>query len=294
MGLDDVKVTPVAEVGADVGEGPSWDARTGTLLFVDVSPGLIYRLDPTSGSLDKTSVGQEVGAAIPRAAGGLVVAMRDGIGFLDEGDDEVRIFAPIEGDDPGNRMNDAKCDPQGRLWAGTMAFDFSEGAASLYRVDTDHSVTRVLSGLTIANGMGWSPDGNTMYFIDSANYAVDAYQFDAATGGLGPSERLLTFAEHEGMPDGLTIDAEGDIWVALFYGGEVRCYRPDGAPRGTIRLPVKQVTSACFGGPDLADLYITSAAYALDADALRDQPLAGATFVCRPGVTGLPTNEFAG
>jgi len=294
MGLDDVKVTPVAEVGADVGEGPSWDARTGTLLFVDVSPGLIYRLDPTSRSLDKTSVGQEVGAAIPRAAGGLVVAMRDGIGFLDEGDDEVRIFAPIESDNSGNRMNDAKCDPQGRLWAGTMAFDFSEGAASLYRVDADHSVTRVLPGLTIANGMGWSPDGNTMYFIDSANYAVDAYRFDAATGGLGPSERLVAFAESEGMPDGLTIDAEGDIWVALFYGGEVRCYRPDGALRGTIRLPVKQVTSVCFGGPDLGDLYITSAAYALDTDALRDQPLAGATFVCRPGVTGLATNEFAG
>ena len=294
MGLDDVKVTPVAEVGADVGEGPSWDARSGTLLFVDVSPGLIYRLDPTSGSLDSTSVGQEVGAAIPRAAGGLVVAMRDGIGFLDEGDDEVRIFAPIESDNSGNRMNDAKCDPRGRLWAGTMAFDFSEGAASLYRVDADHSVTRVLSDLTIANGMGWSPDGNIMYHIDSGNYAVDAYRFDAATGDLGPSQRLVSFTESEGMPDGLTIDAEGDIWVALFYGGEVRCYRPDGALRGAVRLPVKQVTSACFGGPDLADLYITSAAYALDADALRDQPLAGATFVCRPGVTGLLTNEFAG
>jgi sugar lactone lactonase YvrE len=294
MGLDDVKVTPVAEVGADVGEGPSWHARTGTLLFVDVSPGLIYRLDPTSGSLDKTSVGQEVGAVIPRAQGGLVVAMRDGIGFLADGGDAVRIFAPIEGDDPGNRMNDAKCDPQGRLWAGTMAFDFSAGAASLYRVDADHSVTRVLPGLTISNGMGWSPDGNTMYFIDSANYAVDAYRFDAETGGLGPSDRVVTVAQSEGMPDGLTIDAEGNIWVALFYGGEVRCYRPDGVLQGTIRLPVKQPTSVCFGGPDLGDLYITSAAYALDADALREQPLAGATFVCRPGVTGMATNEFAG
>jgi sugar lactone lactonase YvrE len=292
--FDAVEVTPVAEVGADVGEGPSWDARTGTLLFVDVSPGLIYRLDPASGALDRISVGQEVGAAIPRARGGLAVAMRDGIGFMADGDDAVRVFAPIESDNSGNRMNDAKCDPQGRLWAGTMAFDFSEGAASLYRVDADHSVTRVLSGLTISNGMGWSPDGNTMYFIDSANYAVDAYQFDAATGGLGPSERLVTFVENEGMPDGLTIDAEGDIWVALFYGGEVRCYRPNGALRGTIKLPVKQVTSVCFGGPDLGDLYITSAAYALDADALRDQPLAGATFVCRPGVTGLATNEFVG
>ncbi len=294
MGLDDVKVTPVAEVGADVGEGPSWDARTGTLLFVDVSPGLIYRLDPTSGSLDKISVGQEVGAAMPRAAGGLVVAMRDGIGFLDEGDDEVRIFAPIEGDNPGNRMNDAKCDPQGRLWAGTMAFDFSEGAASLYRVDADHSVTRVLPDLTIANGLGWSPGGDVMYFIDSGNYAIDAYPFDAASGGLGEPSRLVAFAQDEGMPDGLTVDAEGNVWVALFYGGEVRCYRPDGALRGRVGLPVTQPTSVCFGGPDLRDLYITSAAYALDADALREQPLAGATFVCRPGVTGLTTNEFAG
>jgi sugar lactone lactonase YvrE len=294
MGLDDVKVTPVAEVGADVGEGPSWDARTGTLLFVDVSPGLIYRLDPTSGSLDKTSVGQEVGAVIPRAAGGLVVAMRDGIGFLDEGDDEVRIFAPIEGDDPGNRMNDARCDPQGRLWAGTMAFDFGAGAASLYRVDADHSVTRVLPDLTIANGLGWSPAGDVMYFIDSANYGVDAYPFDPATGALGAGERIISIPQDEGMPDGLTVDAEGGIWVALFFGGEVRRFRPDGSDWGRIKLPVKQVTSLCFGGPTLEDLYITSAAYELDEAALKEQPLAGAIFVCRPGVTGLATNEFAG
>jgi sugar lactone lactonase YvrE len=294
MGLDDVKVSPVAEVGADVGEGPSWDARTGTLLFVDVSPGLIYRLDPTSGSLDKTSVGQEVGGVMPRAAGGLVVAMRDGIGFLDEGDDEVRIFAPIEADDPGNRMNDAKCDPQGRLWAGTMAFDFGAGAASLYRVDTDHTVTRVLPDLTIANGLGWSPAGDVMYFIDSANYGVDAYPFDPATGALGAGQRIISIPQDEGMPDGLTVDAEGGIWVALFFGGEVRRFRPDGSDWGRVKLPVNQVTSLCFGGPTLEDLYITSAAYELDEAALKEQPLAGGTFVCRPGVTGLATNEFVG
>jgi sugar lactone lactonase YvrE len=204
------------------------------------------------------------------------------------------VFAPIEADKPGNRMNDATCDPQGRLWAGTMAFDFQAGAASLYRIDAEHAVTRVLPDLTISNGMGWSPAGDVMYFIDSTTYGVDAFPFDAASGELGTRERLITFSVDEGMPDGLTVDAEGGIWVALFGGGEVRRYRPDGGSWGTIELPVTQVTSACFGGPTLQDLYITSAAVQLDAEALARQPLAGATFVCRPGVTGLPTNVFAG
>jgi sugar lactone lactonase YvrE len=264
------------------------------LLFVDISAGHIYRYDPVAGSIRKTEIGQPVGAAIPRVAGGLVVAMRDGIGILSDGTDEVEVVAPVEGDKPGNRMNDATCDPQGRLWAGTMAFDFAEGAASLYRIDSDLQASLVLRDLTISNGMGWSPSGDTMYFIDSTTYAVDAMPFDGSTGEVGDRRRLISFSETDGMPDGLTVDAEGGIWVALFGGGEVRRFDPDGEAKGSIRMPVTQVTSVCFGGPTLEDLYITTAAVQLDADALALQPLAGATFVCRPGVAGLPTNLFAG
>jgi sugar lactone lactonase YvrE len=294
MDVEGVAVSAIAGIRADLGEGPSWDARTGTLLFVDISAGRIYRHDPGLGSQDTVEVGQEVGAAIPRSAGGLVVAMRDGIGLLPDGSTQVEVIVPIEADNPGNRMNDATCDPQGRLWAGTMAFDFEEGAASLYRVDANRTATRMLSDLTISNGMGWSPAGDVMYFIDSTTYGVDTFRFDEASGDLGIRERLITFAVDEGMPDGLTVDAEGGIWVALFGGGEVRRYRPDGSPWGAIKLPVTQVTSACFGGPALQDLYITSAAAQLDAEALARQPLAGATFVCRPGVAGLPTNMYSG
>jgi sugar lactone lactonase YvrE len=294
MQLDDIEVTAVAEVGADVGEGPSWDAASQTLSFVDVSPGRIYRLDPGSASPSHVEVGQEVGAAVPRSAGGMVVAVRDGIGILDEGTDKVNIFAPIEGDDPGNRMNDAKCDPQGRLWAGTMAFDFHAGAASLYRIDADRAVTRVMADLTISNGLGWSPDGDVMYFIDSGTYGLDAHAFNGSTGEIGPAERLITFAPEEGMPDGLTVDAEGGIWVALFGGSQVRRHAPDGSVLGSVKLPATQVTSACFGGPDLQDMYITTAAFQLDAAELEQQPLAGSVFTCRPGVTGLPSTPYAG
>jgi sugar lactone lactonase YvrE len=294
MDFDDVKVTAVAEVGADLGEGPSWDERSGTVLFVDISPGIIYRLDPDSGALTEFGVGQEVGAVVPRAAGGLVVAMRDGIGILDDGSESVRMIAPIEGDDPGKRMNDAKCDPQGRLWAGTMAFDFHAGGGALYRLDADHSVTTIAPDVTIANGLGWSPQGDTMYHIDSMNYGVDAYPFDGATGALGEGRRVIQFSEDDGLPDGLTVDAEGGIWVALFGGGAMRRFHADGTPWGSLSLPATQITSACFGGADLGDLYITSAAFQLDEAALAQQPLAGSLFVCRPGVAGQSTNMFAG
>lgn len=294
MGFADVQVRPVAEVGADIGEGPCWDARSGTMLFVDISPGIVYRLDPVSGALSEIRLGQEVGAAIPRAAGGLVVAMRDGIGILESDDAEVRMIADIEGDDRGKRMNDAKCDPQGRLWAGTMAFDFRTGGGALYRIDPDHTVATIDPDMTIANGLGWSPAGDTMYHIDSMTYGVDAYRFDGATGAVYDRRRLIEFTEDDGLPDGMTVDAEGGLWVGFFGAGAVRRFSPDGSPWGSISLPAKQITSACFGGPDLGDLYITSAAYGLDQAALAEQPLAGSLFVCRPGVIGQPTSMFAG
>jgi sugar lactone lactonase YvrE len=294
MDLGGVSVAAVTRPMAELGEGPVWDARSDTLVFVDIAAGSIHRLDPARRTLSTVQVGQEVGAAIPRAAGGLVVAMRDGIGILDGQSGHVDVFAAIEADEPRNRMNDAACDPQGRLWAGTMAFDFAEGAASLYRVAADRSVTRVLSEVTISNGLGWSPAGDTMYYIDSATYGVDRFRFDVQTGDISDRERLITFPPEAGMPDGLTVDAEGGIWVALFGGGAVRRFHPDGTEWGTVELPVTQVTSACFGGPSLSDLYITSAATGLDPRARSEQPLAGATFVCRPGVVGLPAEPFAG
>jgi sugar lactone lactonase YvrE len=278
----------------EVGESPSWDAQAGVLRFVDVHPGVVYRYDPADGSLTSCAVGQEVGAVIVREAGGIVVAARDGIGAVDEATGRLELIAPIELDRPGSRLNDAKCDPAGRLWAGSMAFDFAPGAGSLYRVLPDHSVTRVVGEVTISNGLGWSPDGDRMYYIDTMAGGVDVFDFDLATGEVTDRRRLVSFEESDGIPDGLAVDAEGHVWVALFGGGCVRRYAPDGRLDDRLELPVSQPTCVAFGGDDLGDLYVTTAAYQLTAEQLAEQPLAGATFVCRPGVAGTPVHPFAG
>lgn len=286
-----IEVEVVAQLSSDVGEGPSWDDRGQSLLFVDVTPGCIYRLDPSTGALQCAEFGQEVGAAIPDSSGGLVVAARDGIYRTDHEVTQVELLAAVEADNPGNRMNDAKCDPAGRMWAGTMAFDFREGAASLYRIDRT-TVTTMLTDLTIANGTGWSPDGSLMYFIDSATSRIDVFDFDELTGDISRRRPFVTGAADEGMPDGMTVDEEGGVWVAYFGAGQVRRFDSSGQLDAVVDLPVQQVTSCCFGGPDLRDLYITSAAYELSSVDLRDQPLAGSTFRCTPGVVGLPTTRF--
>ena len=295
MATADSSVAVAANVHADLGEGPCWDDVTRTLVFVDISPGTIHRLDPATGALASRSVGQEVGAAIPREAGGLVVAARDGIGFLDDDPQAGLVMvAPIELDNPANRMNDAKCDPAGRLWAGTIAFDFARHAGSLYRMETGGRWQRVLSDVTISNGLGWSPAGTTMYFIDSGERAVDAFAYDIESGSVTNRRRLVAFGAGEGLPDGLTVDADGHLWVAMFGSGVVRRFSPQGAPSGRIRLPVSQITSVAFGGDALDTLYVTSAAYQLSPARLAQEPLAGAVFSCRPGPVGLPSVRFGG
>jgi sugar lactone lactonase YvrE len=279
---------------AELGEGPSWDARAEVLRFVDAHPGTIYRYDPADGSLASCTVGQAVGAVVVREAGGVVAAARDGIGLIDESTGGLELIAPIERDVPGSRMNDAKCDPAGRLWAGTMALDLTSGAGSLYRILPDHSFTRVVGEITCSNGLGWSPEGDRMYYIDTFAGGVDVFDFELETGEVSNRRRLVSFAPDDGIPDGLAVDSEGHVWVVLFGGGCVRRYAPDGLLVDRLELPVSQPTSVAFGGYDLGDLYITTATYQLTVEQLAEQPHAGATFVCRPGVTGTPVHAFGG
>jgi sugar lactone lactonase YvrE len=282
---------PVLDLHLDVGEGPTWDPETRSLMFVDVTPGRIHRFTPDTGRLDIVEFGQPVGAAIPVDRERTVVAARDGIYLADPSAGHPILIADIESENPGNRMNDAKVDPAGRLWAGTMAFDFAEGAAALYRV-SGGSWERVLSDLTIANGLDWSPDGTLMYFIDSPTYRIDLFDFDATNGV--PSDRR-TFIEGEaadGMPDGMTVDADGGVWIAYFGAGEVRHFDPQGSHLDTVTVPASQVTSCCFGGDAMDTLYITSAAYELTEEQRRREPLAGAVFSCIPGVIGTPSTRF--
>jgi sugar lactone lactonase YvrE len=289
-----VSVEVFADLRADVGEAPHWDQRSMTLLFVDLTGGTIFRYDPSGTELDSFSVGQEVGAVVPRRDGGLVLAVRDGIAVASDTGDNFELTAPVERDTPGNRMNDAKCDPAGRLLAGTTAFDFAPQAASLYRVEPDWSFDQIVRDVTQSNGIAWSPDGRQLYFIDSATRSIDVFEYDTDTGSVGNRRRLVTIERAHGVPDGMTVDSKGNLWVACFGGGAVRCFSPAGEQLDEVFFPVSQVTSCAFGGPGLADLYVTSAAYRLSTEQLKREPRAGATFVCRPGAAGMPASSFAG
>ncbi|MHB1164081.1 MAG: SMP-30/gluconolactonase/LRE family protein [Candidatus Nanopelagicales bacterium] len=275
-----------------LGESPRWDEAGSSLVFVDIESGVLYRLD--RGALRATAIGQELGSVNPAAGGGLVLAARDGI-FLSHDDGATLVpVAPVEADVPGNRMNDSRCDPAGRLWAGTLAFGGTPGAASLYRVAADGTAVRVIDGVTIANGLDWSPDGSLMYFIDSPTGRIDVLDFESGTGMVTGRRPFAALAREDGMPDGLVVDAEGGVWVAAFGGGQVRRYDSDGTLSEVIALPTTQVTSVCFGGEHLQDLFITTARKRLSAAQLADQPLAGALFSCRPGVRGRPEAIFGG
>jgi sugar lactone lactonase YvrE len=283
-----------ADLRADVDEAPHWDDRTKTLLFVDLTGGAVFRYDGSGRRLGSFSVGQEVGAAVPRRGGGLVLAVRDGIAVAADDGDGFELTAPVEREIAGNRMNDAKCDPAGRLFAGTTAFDFSPHSAALYRVEPGWAFEQVVRGVTQSNGVAWSPSGSQMYFIDSATQGIDVFDYDIGTGSIGNRRRLVTIERAHGIPDGMTADNQGNIWVACFGGAAVRCFSPAGEQVGEVFFPVSQVTSCAFGGPGLADLYVTSAAYQLGRDQLEREPHAGATLVCRPGAMGLPASSFAG
>ncbi len=277
--------------GDELGEGPHWDAATGELVRVDITRGRVHRFDPVSGRASSTELGDLVGFAIPRASGGLVVGLRRAVMVLDP-DGARHTLATLEPDLPDNRLNDAKCDPMGRLWAGTMAMAETRPDGALYRIDGDGRVEQVVSGLTISNGVDWSPDATLMYLNDSPTRRVDVFDHDPSTGAL-TGRRPFARIE-EGFPDGLTVDADGGVWVALFGGGQVRRYFPDGGLDVVIPLPVTNVTSLAFGGPDYADLFVTTARHHLDAARLSAEPLAGAVLVLRPGVLGRPAGRFAG
>lgn len=275
----------VAVPRATLGEGPCWDARTGTLYWTDIPGHRVHGL-AADGAHITWEIGRPAGCIVPRAAGGLVIAAGDSFLALDPGTGGLTTLARVEPVIVGTRMNDGGCDAAGRFLAGTMAEDESPGAGALYRLDTDRRVTTLLAGVGISNGLGWSPDGRRMYYIDSLTHRVDAFDYGPVTGAIGNRRPLAHIGEGETVPDGLAVDSEGGVWVAVWGGGRVVRYAPDGRVTAVIRLPADNVTCCAFGGPDLRTLYITTA----------DGPgsSAGALFTCRSAVAGLPTGVFRG
>lgn len=287
------QVELVLDAKADLGEGPLWDDRSGRLVWVDIMEGTVNFFDPSTGGNRAVSVGSPVGAAALHSAGGLLLALKEGFAHLDVEDGKSTPLCGFPGAAPLIRMNDAKCDPQGRLWAGTLSMDMKPGAGALYRLNPDGGVTTVLESVTCSNGIDWSLDGKTMYYVDSMTRRIDCFDFDPLLGSVTNRRSFVQIEQDNAVPDGLTVDSGGNVWVALWGGWGVRCFNPQGELISEIEVPASQSSSCAFGGSDLGDLYITSARTGLTEEQLAKEPHAGGLFRARPGVKGRPANRFA-
>jgi sugar lactone lactonase YvrE len=269
------------------GEGPLWHGNR--LLYVDIEAHKILSFDPTTGKETIWDVGQRVGTVVPRASGGLVWAGDDGFFFLDEA---TGISTPIADPEPGiadNRFNDGKCDPTGRLWAGTICLK-KRAEAALYCLHTDLSVEKKFGPVTNSNGIMWSADARTMYYIDTPSKKIRAFDFDNATSAISNERVLWDTSADASSPDGMTIDSEDRLWIAFCHGGKVVCFNPATQQvEQQIDFPCIETTACAFGGADLGDLYVTTGI----KPGLTEEH-AGRLFVCRPGAKGVPAFAFAG
>ena len=292
----EIAAEQVTSAVADHGEGPVWDADHGVVASVDMLRGdlLTVRL-PGGGAepaqVHRRHVGDLLAALRPRARGGWVVALARGFGLLDEpgsaGDGEARPLGELWSD-PGIRMNDGGCDPAGAFWCGSMGGDDTPGRGALYRLAPDGSVATMLTGIAVSNGLCWSPDGSQAYYVDSGTGGIDVLTVDLAAPEVTARERFVDV--EGGTPDGLTVDSDGGVWVALWGGSAVHRYAPDGTLDTIVRLPTTHPTACTFAGQELDELWITSSAMG----AGRADGRAGALYRCRPGVRGLAPLPYRG
>ena len=290
---------PVTQVRYEHAEGPSWDARTGRLTWVDQFPGLVCvaDYDATTASLRPTrtyDVGHTVGAVVPTSGAddGWLLACASGYAHLAVDGSVTLLAQPEPALVTPMRMNDGKCDRQGRFWAGSMAWDKREGVGSLYRLDPDLTVTVALTGTTISNGMAWAPDDQHVYYIDTPTRRIDRFVV-SPEGELSSRVPVVVIEDGAGFPDGMCIDAEGCLWVALWDGYAVRRYAPDGELLAVVDVEAPQVTSCCFGGDDGRTLFVTTSQEDMDAETRGRHPHAGKLFAVTVDVGGPPAASFA-
>lgn len=279
-----VVVEQVTDPLAYHGEGPVWSEGWGGLRWLDMLAGDVLALDD-DGSVERRHVADVVAAIRPRREGGAVIAVERGFA-LEGANGTVTRLDPLW-TDTRIRMNEGGCDPDGRFYSGSLAHDLRSGAGSLYRLDPEGSVSIVVEQVTISNGLEWSPDGTLAYYVDTSTDRIDVFDYDRDHGLTG----RRPFADAPGRPDGLTVDSEGGVWVALYGDGSVRRYAPDSSLDDIIELPVARATACTFGGPGLDQLFITTSRENLEPG---EDPSAGALFVCACGVRGIPAREFAG
>jgi sugar lactone lactonase YvrE len=278
------QVEQLTDVVAYHGEGPVWSPSWGGLRWVDMLAGDVLSLG-SDGAVERRHVGEIAAALRPRRGGGAVIGIERGFALQDP-DGAIRPLAEVWSD-PSVRMNEGGCDPDGRFYCGSMAYDQRPGAASLYRLDPDETVHIVLENVTLSNGLDWSPDGRLAYYTDTATHSISVFDYDPDSGLTG----RRPFVALESNPDGLTVDAEGGVWTALYDGGAVRRYAPEGRLDAVIEIPARKVTACTFGGDRMDELFITTSREGLEPG---DDPRAGALFRALPGVTGVPVREFAG
>jgi sugar lactone lactonase YvrE len=285
----------VLDAGADLGEGPAWEARSGCLYWVDIRAGQLHIFNPQDGSDSHIETGEALGCAAPRRRGGLVLGLRSGFALLDLPSKKLTRLVNPEAHLPGNRFNDGKCDPAGRFLAGSM--DNAEIAAngSLYSLAPDGSLKTLLRGTSISNGLSWSPDHGIFYYIDTPTRTVMAYDYDLAAGEIANPRRVVSVPPDLGWPDGMTSDTEGKLWVAMWGGAKLTRWDPaNGKLLAEIPFPALNVSACAFGGPDLTDLYVTSARKGMNPEQIAKYPLSGGLFRIKTNMQGIPTFEFGG
>ncbi|MEO7193038.1 MAG: SMP-30/gluconolactonase/LRE family protein [Vicinamibacterales bacterium] len=293
-GMDASGVSVALDARAELGEGPIWDADRQRLLFVDITGQAIHEFDPTRGVARVIPTAEPVGALALTARGDWVAAAGRGFYRVDPQRGDMVPIVLVERPDADTRMNDGAVDARGRFWAGSMSTRRQDGQGTLWRLDTDGTAHRMLAPVTTSNGPDWSPDNRLMYYVDTRTRRVDLFDFDLDAGTMANRRVFVDLAGETGRPDGLIVDADGAVWVALWAGGAVRRYLPDGRLDRVVPLPVTQTTKCAFGGPSLEDAYVTSAWRQLTDEQRIEQPLAGALFQFTPGIKGRLPNRFAG
>jgi len=289
-----------------LGEGPYWDAENKALWLID---GLcengkgddLYRIDTTTGEEKCWHIGKHIGCAILTEDGKVLLNLQDGIYLFDPATEQLEEISDLEREIENNRLNDGKCDSKGRHWFGSMSMTANqperefEITGSFYKMEADGQVTKFFEGVGISNGLAWTADEKKMYYVDSTPQSVYSFDFDVEKGEITNRKKIIEIDPADGCPDGMCIDAEGMIWVAQFGGWKVSRWNPEtGEKLGEVKLPCAQVTCPTFGGENLDELYITTASIGLSDEERAAQPLAGCTFVVKPGVKGVLPNKFTG
>jgi sugar lactone lactonase YvrE len=282
------------KIDSELGESALWDERFACLWWVDILKGQLHRFDPAKGENESFDLGVLVGAVAPEEGGELVLAVKNGFARYDTRLRQLEMIASMEHALPGTRFNEGRCDPGGRFWAGTIAQGAQAGAANLFCLERDLSVSRKIKGVSISNGLGWNRQADRMYYIDSPSQRILEFNYDNSSGAIHSPRVAVEVPVLEGAPDGMCVDAEGMLWVAIWGAGKVARFNPASGERLLeVKTEGAKLSSCCsLGGPDMSTLFITTARENLSVEALREQPLAGSLFSADVAVKGMTANSF--